>query len=957
MPDRPPLRNYAHSRAVVMGNWDYAHLPPVLAAGNSLERMVGLLTGPLCGWPEDRMLVLANERGPGDLPDRVITAFEDVTDVALFYFVGHGQIDAEGQLCLGLADSRTEHNRRAATSLPFQAVRRALLDSDAATKIVILDCCFAGLASQPVNTLAGSASDVLDMASGAGAYTMAASGAYTTAWYEDDPDVPRPQTFFTRYLADLVESGIPGQAPGLQLHRLFTRLRDNLSDDGKPVPCERSVDAARDFVFAYNAAPPETLRDPDAELRQLNRQVAEIEARRVREQAEALAREQALRAEAAERTRELERLQEQARRSQTMAAGQQRQLQDAIEAAGRRLDETTAAQAAAAAERPDPATDAVTDPATDFVTDPATDPATDAVTDPGTDAVTDPATDAVTDPATDPATDFVTDPATDAVTNPATDYVTDPATDAVTNPVGDAVTNPVGDFVTGPVGNPVADPAGGLGSPAAAATLVESARSPVSRPAVSAPAVIAPAGDPPASEGSPSPASDGPASPSPASGGAASNGPVSGGPVSGGAASDGTASDGTASDGTASDGTASDGTASEVTGAPRPQPLQTAGLAVAGRRRAFSSRFILLGGLGACILAAGLYLLLRGSPTPAQSGTTSGGQHHSIPSAAPETTLTGPRGYAVYGVAFSPDGNALAAGLATAATSDSPGGTYLWNVSTHDHVASLIAPNPLVSFDKTLGGLTHSALTMSEGTGIFAVAFSPAGATLAAGEYGSIDLWNPNTHKNLRTLSDPGGDPVTSLAFSPDGQILAAAAGSRCFLWDPATHKRIGTLSDPSGGSITSVAFGLDGQILVTGDSNGNLYLWNSANRNLIDTRSDRSGAGITSIAVSPDGKTIATGDGSGNTYLWNAATGKPVGSPLLTPSAVQVVAFSPAGKDLATCGSTCYLWTVAARKLTAKLDLPGGMITSVAFSPDGTTVAAASGRSTYLWNMSALGS
>jgi hypothetical protein len=885
MPDRPPLRNYAHSRAVVMGNWDYAHLPPVLAAGNSLERMVGLLTGPLCGWSEDRMLVLANERGPGDLPDRVITAFEDVTDVALFYFVGHGQIDAEGQLCLGLADSRTEPNRRAATSLPFQAVRRALLDSDAATKIVILDCCFAGLASQPVNTLAGSASDVLDMASGAGAYTMAASGAYTTAWYEDDPDVPRPQTFFTRYLADLVESGIPGQAPGLQLHPLFTRLRDNLSDDGKPVPCERSVDAARDFVFAYNAAPPETLRDPDAELRQLNRQVAEIEARRVREQAEALAREQALRAEAAERTRELERLQEQARRSQTMAAGQQRQLQDAIEAAGRRLDETTAAQAAAAAERPDP------------------------------------------------ATDFVTDPATDAVTDPATDFVTDP------------------------VGNPVAEPAGGPGPPAAAATLVESARSQVSRSAVSAPAVIAPAGDPPASEGSPSPASDGPASGGAASDGPVSGGPVSGGPVSGGPVSGGAASDGTASDGTASEGSASDGTASEVTGAPRPQPLQTAGLAVAGRRRAFSSRFILLGGLGACILAAGLYLLLRGSPTPAQSGTTSGGQHHSIPSAAPDTTLTGPRGYAVYGVAFSPDGNALAAGLATVATSDSPGGTYLWNVSTHDHVASLIAPNPLVSFDKTLGGLTHSALTMSEGTGIFAVAFSPAGATLAAGEYGSIDLWNPNTHKNLRTLSDPGGDPVTSLAFSPDGQILAAAAGSRCFLWDPATHKRIGTLSDPSGGSITSVAFGLDGQILVTGDSNGNLYLWNSANRNLIDTRSDPSGAGITSIAVSPDGKTIATGDGSGNTYLWNAATGKPVGSPLLTPSAVQVVAFSPAGKDLATCGSTCYLWTVAARKLTAKLDLPGGMITSVAFSPDGTTVAAASGRSTYLWNMSALGS
>ena len=344
MTDRAPLHDYSRSRAVVIGTWDHENLPSIPAVGNSLKRVVNLLTGPLCGWPEDRILVISNERSPGDLPDRLITAFEDVADVALFYYAGHGQIDMEDQLCLSLVASRTEANRRAATSLSFQAVRRALLDSDATTKIVILDCCFAGLANRPANTLAALADDVLDRTAGAGAYTMAASGAFTTAWFETDPGIGQPQTLFTRYLADVVENGIPGEASGLRLHPLFARVRDNLVRDQCPVPCERNVDAARDFVFAYNAAPPETYYDPDRELRLLAQRLAEAEARRAQQQADAEAQEQALRAKAAELTQELERLKEHALHNESMATAQQGALQTAIQQAERRLDETTAAQ-------------------------------------------------------------------------------------------------------------------------------------------------------------------------------------------------------------------------------------------------------------------------------------------------------------------------------------------------------------------------------------------------------------------------------------------------------------------------------------------------------------------------------------------------------------------------------------------------------------------------------------
>ena len=246
------MRDYGRSRAVLVGASEYTQLEPVPAAANSLQRMSRMLTSKMCGWPPDRLSVFSNEFGPGDLPDKLITLFEEAQDVALFYFVGHGQIDLDDQLCLGLVGSRREPHRRAATSLQFHSVRRALLDSPARTKILILDCCFAGLASRPSNTL-GTPSSLLDKAAGTGAYTMMASSAYTTAWFETDGQ-EKPQTYFTKYLADLIETGILGESAELRIRTLFIKMRDNLARDLRPIPEDRVVDGASDFIFARNAA-------------------------------------------------------------------------------------------------------------------------------------------------------------------------------------------------------------------------------------------------------------------------------------------------------------------------------------------------------------------------------------------------------------------------------------------------------------------------------------------------------------------------------------------------------------------------------------------------------------------------------------------------------------------------------------------------------------------------------
>lgn len=271
-----PSRDLAGSRAVLIGTADYIHLPPVPAAGNSLARMGALLTGPLCGWPVDRVSVIDNWDSPGNLHDQLIEVFSDTDPdgVALFYYVGHGQPDEQDRLCLGLVGSRTEHHRRASTSLRFDDVRGALVACEARTKIVMLDCCFAGLAARSRQSLSGT--DVLDMVRGAGAYTMAASGAYLPAWFETD--AAKPQTYFTKYFVDVVESGIEGEPAGLTLDRVFAETHARLGRDGKPEPTHTARHEAGRTVFARNAAPVEEQVDLGSRIAQLEERLRTAEA-------------------------------------------------------------------------------------------------------------------------------------------------------------------------------------------------------------------------------------------------------------------------------------------------------------------------------------------------------------------------------------------------------------------------------------------------------------------------------------------------------------------------------------------------------------------------------------------------------------------------------------------------------------------------------------------------------
>jgi WD40 repeat protein len=296
-------------------------------------------------------------------------------------------------------------------------------------------------------------------------------------------------------------------------------------------------------------------------------------------------------------------------------------------------------------------------------------------------------------------------------------------------------------------------------------------------------------------------------------------------------------------------------------------------------------------------------------------------------------TIADPGDRAVYAVAFSPEGDVLAA-------ANDSGQIHLWNVASGQRAATLA--------DRS-------------SQGVMSVAFAPGGELLAAADgNGRIYLWDLISGELARTFTRRRSHAMTSVAFGLDGDVLAAAnSNGRVYMWDIPSAKIAATFADPGSQGVMSVAFGPDGELLAAADRNGRIYLWNIISGELTATFTSPGSQGMRDAAFAPEGDILAAADASGRVCLWNTARAGPART-LGTPgsAAACAVTFRPEGRVLASGhadGRIC-LWDTASGDLTKTFEYQSSQgLNSLGFRPDGDILAVGDGNgNTYLWNTAA---
>jgi hypothetical protein len=219
------------SECVLIGVDDYMPLRRLPAVRRNVAQLKDVLADPAGVWgiPGDRLHTVEYPRSAADILDVVSAAATKATDTLLVYFAGHGLYHPDEKLLLALPDATGKDDEH---TVRWKQLAEVIQHSNAARKVVVLDCCYAGLA---LGGQAAAPPELGEVARAQGVYVLAATQKHEEASAPDGEEY----TAFTGELLRVLHDGIPADPPGgefLNLNAVHQEVRDALRKKHRPQP-------------------------------------------------------------------------------------------------------------------------------------------------------------------------------------------------------------------------------------------------------------------------------------------------------------------------------------------------------------------------------------------------------------------------------------------------------------------------------------------------------------------------------------------------------------------------------------------------------------------------------------------------------------------------------------------------------------------------------------------------
>ena len=238
----------ASSRVVLIGVPETKGLEPIPHATRSRDKIKELLLSvDLVGLAEEQIikLPLPNRTAASEVLEDFQDACNDAKDTFLFYFCGHGLYgDSKSPLYLALENS-TDKSKQA-NALKISDIKSFMADSDAASRVMILDCCYSGAAFQGGMSLAEEIRPALSLS---GTYAIAAVPATDKARFFEEEDY----TVFSGALIETLENGIENAAEFLSMEEVYDSLHAKILERGNAVlPIKQNSGGAENLSISKN---------------------------------------------------------------------------------------------------------------------------------------------------------------------------------------------------------------------------------------------------------------------------------------------------------------------------------------------------------------------------------------------------------------------------------------------------------------------------------------------------------------------------------------------------------------------------------------------------------------------------------------------------------------------------------------------------------------------------------